>query len=380
MHRKEEIMKKRIALILAASMLTAMLAGCGENPDDIRDRANEETASSETVSSAETGFKSLIGENVDAYVTLGEYKSLSADYVVEEPTEEEIQDRINSDLASKTEVKDVSNRPVKDGDIVNIDYCGKKDGVVFDGGTAQGYDLTIGSHSFIEGFEDGLIGKKKGETVDLNLTFPEEYHSEELAGADVVFTVSINSISENIVPVLDNKLAAEFNPDCKTVDEYKNAIKESILSENRVTARENAAAQLLSIAVTNATFKEIPQWLIDEKIDFTNRYLDSMLQYYNITKEDMLAQEGITEEQFNERNIASAEADARNNLVVYAIAEKEGLLLTDEELKSELEIYMNYYGVTDIDEYLKTSDGIESAYYVQTNRVLDFIFENAKLD
>ena len=176
-------MKKVFALTLSLTLICLVFAGCGKKD-----------------SKSGAAFDRLLYKNgLDGYVTLGEYKGLTVDTAAED-YKEAYDSFAQSDAEEKQLYSQKTEGKVANGDVANIDYEGKKDGVAFDGGTAQGYDLTIGSGQFIPGFEDGLIGKEIGSTVDLNLTFPEGYQSAELAGQDVVFTVKINYVKSAMSP------------------------------------------------------------------------------------------------------------------------------------------------------------------------------------
>ncbi len=188
-------MKKIISLLMIAALVFS-LSACSEEEkkDNVSSKKENASAQNETSSSvdetplSEDKTESANLSNVNEFIELCSYKDYEIDW------SEGTANQIMNSYLSKNCTINITDRPVKDGDVVNIDYVGKKDGVAFDGGTASGYDLTIGSNSFIDGFEEGLIGAELGETRDLNLTFPEQYHSADLAGADVVFTVTINSI------------------------------------------------------------------------------------------------------------------------------------------------------------------------------------------
>ena len=211
-------MKKRTAYLLILSLILS-LTGCGGTGGSAGNAGGAAAASQSENSALDTADLSKL-------VTLGQYKNLELSVNSAKVTQEDIDAQIENALSSEAEQVEVTNRAVKEGDIVNIDYEGKKDGVAFDGGTAQGYDLTIGSGTFIDGFEDGLIGAKIGDTLDLNLTFPENYGAAELAGQDVVFTVKVNSIKEEKLPELTDELAKKINPEVKNVDEFKAYIKD----------------------------------------------------------------------------------------------------------------------------------------------------------
>ena len=155
-------------------------------------------------------------------ITIKQYKGLEVEKVDPvEVTDTDVEDSINSTLQTKSTQNDITDRPAQEGDVVTIDYEGKKDGVAFEGGTAQDQQLKIGSNSFIAGFEEGIIGHNIGETFDLNLTFPENYQKEDLAGQPVVFTVTLDKIAEVIVPELTDELVAELSETSKTIADYK---------------------------------------------------------------------------------------------------------------------------------------------------------------
>ncbi|WP_243130543.1 MULTISPECIES: trigger factor, partial [Roseburia] len=166
------------------------------------------------------------------YITIGQYKGLTLDNSVEAVTDDMVDGRVQEELQNKAE--EVTEGTVQNGDIVTINYVGTKDGVAFDGGTANNYELTIGSGTFIDGFEDGIIGMKKGQTKDLDLTFPEEYSSEELAGQEVVFKVTLQSFKR--APELTDDWAAK-NTDCKTAEDYKKEIRKTLEEEAKTSAQ-----------------------------------------------------------------------------------------------------------------------------------------------
>ena len=196
-------MKKSYLLFAVAMAASVLMSGCGDKKD-------------------------ISSVDASKYVKLGDYKGLSVSVNDTTVSDKEVEETVSSNLSAKGTMTAVTGRAVQNGDTVNIDYVGTKDGVAFNGGTAQGYDLVIGSGTFINGFEDGLIGHEIGEKVALNLTFPENYGSAELAGQDVIFDVTINSISENVVPELDDAVAKELDPEVSTKEEYIAKIKANL--------------------------------------------------------------------------------------------------------------------------------------------------------
>ena len=188
--------RKVIAALLLGMAIT--VTGCSGNTTKDTDTTTEATSETTAESASESETASEAAERPDYkaldYVKLGDYKGLEVTLASTDVTDEEVEQQVETNLNNNDKSEELKEGTVENGDVANIDYEGKLNGKAFDGGTAEGYDLTIGSGSFIDGFEDGLIGKKIGDTVDLNLTFPEDYSSTDLAGKEVVFTVKINSV------------------------------------------------------------------------------------------------------------------------------------------------------------------------------------------
>ena len=289
-------MKKRLAYLVTAALILS-LTGCGG-------AGGAASTSGNAGAAAQSENVTMDTADLGKLVRLGQYKGLEISVNSAKVTQEDIDAQIETALSSEAEQIEVTNRAVKDGDIVNIDYEGKKDGVAFDGGTAQGYDLAIGSGTFIEGFEEGLIGAKLGETRDLNLTFPENYGAQELAGQDVVFTVKVNSIKEEKLPELTDELAQKINPDVKTVDEFKAYIKDS-LEKAAIDASRNAAySQLLNMVDASSEIvsgNDIPAGILNEVIEAEKSSFESMMQAYGMDIKTYLSSQGLTEEQYNEQ-------------------------------------------------------------------------------
>lgn len=383
-------MKSRfITLILCACMTAGALAGCGQSGES----AGTDTAAQVTAEDAGTE-ESKVSEdssdrygplicdlNLEDYVTLGEYKGLSVSMGDVEPTEEELEDAIMSDLESVATDEEVTGRTVSSGDIVNIDYVGKKDGVAFDGGTAQGYDLTIGSHTFIDGFEDGLIGAEIGEVRDLNLTFPENYGSQDLAGADVIFTVSVNSIKEKKIPELTDELANAFNEDASNIEEYRELKKEELQAQKESDAENNIKGSLVDMAVANAQIKEIPDGLLNELVDIELKRAQSYADSVGIPLEDFIQQYyGQPLETFKEEYKEIGKAGAEQILVIFAIAKAEDMIDSVEDCRTELEGYMADFGHEDFDEFMNDLDGRYCYEYIHFNKIVDFLYDNADIE
>lgn len=374
-------MKKRVYLMTAISAVVVALTACGGNAGNNKSgsatSASGSAVSSKTTSTAtETAIEFKPSDYIEK---LAEYKGLEYSKVDTEATDAEIEDRVKSFLSNYPEK--ITDRAVKKGDTVNIDFEGKKDGVAFDGGTAKGFDLTIGSNSFIPGFEDGLIGKKPGETVDLNLKFPDDYKSEELKGAKVVFTVKINYIAGEAPKELTDELV-KANTDFKTAAEYKADIKAKLEESKKNEAKANTTRELLEKVVTESAIKSVPKAAEDKYYTQIMGYWKNVADKYGIELKDLVTNQfKITEEEFEAEVKKQAELSARILVVVRAIAEAEKLEISDDEYKAALNTYYensNAKDAMDLATY-EQQVGKESLMDIILNdKVGTFLMENGK--
>ena len=355
----------------------ALMTGCGNADTDTAETTQESMAESETGTEAGTedyGPEAyLSGINVADYVTLGEYKGIEVSVDAPVVTDEYLDSYIDYVLQSNMVTTEITDRPVEEGDIVNIDYEGKIDGVAFDGGTAQGYDLTIGSGTFIDGFEDGLIGAETGETVDVNVTFPENYQGEEVAGKDAVFTVTVNSISVETLSELTDEFVQGLDVGVNTVEEYRQYAYDLLMEEEQATHDSNAEIAVLEAVMAGSQIQDPPE-------DMTNRYynriIDNMTYYaslYGYDLETFLSMQGTSEDAIRE----SAAQAGQEIIVMQAIADAEGLSVTDEELDAEIETNAGSLGYDDVEEYRASLDVEGYREYMMSEKVLNFLLENA---
>ncbi len=346
--------KKLMALTMILCLLITMgLTGCGskDNPYE--------------------------GLNFEEYVKLADYKGLEREEIKVSVSDEEVQTQINANLKETAETVEKTEGKVKNGDTANIDYEGKKDGVAFEGGTAQGYDLVIGSGTFIPGFEEQLTGKKIGGTYDLELTFPEDYGSEDLAGQDVVFTVKINSVKAQKVP----EYTAEWvkaNSDVETKKDYEALIKDQLMEQKEETAKNNVMAGLWNQVVASSKVTQYPQELVDEYVAEIKAQYEMMAETYGMELEALWEQEGIeSQEAFDAKTESAAQAYVKEQLIMYNIAEIEGLEYSDEEAE---EIRTSIDGAGFDDETFKQQYGQDIETYIDSaltfSKVAEFIFDN----
>jgi len=301
-------------------------------------------------------------------VTLGEYKNLAVEAAQRTVTDEMIDARIAQDQEKVSRTVDVEDRPVQDGDTVNLDYAGTVDGVAFEGGTAQDQTLTIGSHQFIPGFEEQMVGMNIGEEKDLNVTFPEQYHAEDLAGKNAVFHVKVNGIQNTEKPALDDDFAqdvSEFN----TFAEYReNVVKELTkqVEESNANTVENAVVEK---AVENAQM-DIPAAMIDDQVDYMIQDMEMNMRYQGLKMEDFLKYTGQTMDQMKLSYRGEAERRVKTELVMEAIRKAEGDAVkpSDEEIEEEIKRQAESMG-RDVEDFKKTL----------TDSQKDYLKENAEI-
>ena len=266
-------------------------------------------------------------------VTLGDYSNLGYAPAEVSVSEEDIDAVINELLEKKAdmEVKE-EGATVENGDTAVIDYEGFKDGVAFDGGKGENYDLVIGSNTFIPGFEEQLIGMKAEETKDINVTFPEDYHSEELKGQPVVFKVTVHEIKVKVKPELNDEFVAEQNiDDVKTVEELRNRYRENLLAK-RTNDAENKAVEEIVNKLADSSEVEIPEVMINAAVDSMYKSTCDQMMNYGMTIDMYLQYTGQTEESIKESYREDAAKRVKNQLVLKAVAEKENIVPSAEEI------------------------------------------------
>lgn len=371
-------MKKKMIVLLAAVCVVSLLGGCGGKKDSSE---GAETTEDTNASEEQTGE---ISYDVEQCVKLGEYKGLELTLGTYEVTDEDVKNNIESTLASYPSYEDTDKTTVEEGDIVNIDYEGLKDGVAFDGGTAQGANLEIGSGSFIDGFEDGLIGKKVGEKVALNLTFPEDYQSEELAGQAVVFNVTINKIVKESYmtydTVTDEFVASNFISDgYQNVEDMKNGVREKLESNNETNKQTDTQNAMFEKLHENCTVT-LPDGLLEQRIqEYMDQFTANLTNNYNMQLADYLSSMGTTEDEFNEQVRQYIEESLTNQLILEAIAKKENIEADEEGYTAYKQGVITDYGYESEDALVEQygEDYIKSAYI--SDKAMQYVIDNAKI-
>ena len=351
--------KKILTLMLAACMVTALTA-CGSS--------KEEGQSQDTTEVSGNGIISTKDYDPDDYVKLGDYEGITVNTDVYTYTDADVDAQFDKEINYYVEYMDAydytatDKQTVETGDTVNIDYTGTKDGVAFDGGTAQGVHLKIGSGRFIDGFEDGLIGHAVGETVNLDLTFPENYSNADLAGAAVVFEVKINSIDEGKLPEINDALIASLNLGYDTVDACRQNVEDYL--KNACDEKNSDAKKS---AVWNAVYatcevSDAPQELVDDIKTRIAANAQSYADYYKVDLATFITNYmGLTEEEYEKQTAESAAESAKEKLAIAAIAKKAGISLSDDDVKAAAETEYSDYGYDSADALLSAIG--QGAYY-----------------
>jgi trigger factor len=315
---------------------------------------------------------------VEPEVTLGEYKGLEVEEMSTEVTDEDVDHEIGHLLESRTEmvVKD-DDEAVAEGDTVNLDFDGYVDGEQFEGGKAEGYELEIGSGSFIEGFEEQLIGLKVDDEKDVEVTFPEEYHAEELSGKPATFKVKINSIKVKETPELDDDLVKELDQGVDTVDELKEKIEKDIKARKEEQADAQLKEELVIKASDNADI-DVPDAMVKTEQDRMLQEFEQRLSQQGINLEMYQQLSGQDEDALREQMKDDAAQRVRTNLTLRQIAEDENIEVTESDIDAELEKMSEQFGikVEDIKSTLGDLSMLEGDLKVQ--KALDVLVDNKK--
>ena len=267
-------------------------------------------------------------------VTLGEYKGVEVKKAEAVVTDEDVENELTAARKKNGRLIDVEDGAIEDGDNTIIDFTGYIDDKTFDGGAGTDYPLVIGSHSFIEGFEDQLIGKKKGETCDVNVTFPAEYHADELAGKPAKFVVTIKEVKRNELPELNDEFASEVS-DFDTLDEYKADIRKKLQEKKEQDAKVENENNVIEKVVENAQM-ELPQPMVDTQAREMVENYARRLQSQGLNINDYMKYTGMTPEKLMEQMRPEAEKRIKTRLVLEKVAEVENIQPTEEEVNEEI--------------------------------------------
>ncbi|MBQ7785290.1 MAG: trigger factor [Clostridia bacterium] len=313
-------------------------------------------------------------------VTLGEYKGVEVKKETTLVTDAEVDAKVEEERSKQATEVAVEDRAVAEGDTVNLDYAGSVDGVAFAGGTAEGQTLKIGSHTFIPGFEEQMIGMNIGEEKDLNVTFPEKYHSDELAGKAAVFHVKVNSITETQLPELDDDFAKDIS-EFDTLDEYKADIRAKLEAQAAQRDNDVFTNDVLGKVMENATV-EIPEAMIERQIDSMMRDFEYRMMGQGLKLDDFLKYTGQDIKAFRENYRGQAEKSVKAHLVLEAIEKAEAIDATEEQIDKQLEAFAAQMNKS-VEEFKATLSASDIEYFkadaIRENCV-KFLTDNAKVE
>ncbi len=310
-------------------------------------------------------------------VKLGKYKGIELKKVEYTVEEKDIDHEIGHMQERNARLVNVEDRPVEKEDTVVIDFEGFVDGVAFEGGKAENHELVIGSNTFIPGFEDQIIGMKIDEEKDINVTFPEEYFSKDLAGKAAVFKVKLHEIKKKELPVVDDEFAKDVS-EFDTIKELKASIKEKLEEENKNKAKYETEEAAIK-AVCDNTEIDIPSGMIETETDNMIREIEQRLMYQGLNFEQYLQIMGKTEGDMRKEMKEQAQIQVKTKLVLGAIVEAEKIEATDEEVKAKLEEMATMYGKEVKDLEANASLKAYVTETIKTEKAISFIVENAKI-
>ncbi len=410
MKRKNVITALLCSVCLVMSSLTGLQTVLAEEPAETEEETNVTETPKETEAETlatqeteETEAETTVEEETEGgteavdvpavrpkyhaldYVTLDQYTGLSVTvdnslFVVDDTA---IDDKIEEEIRSADALETLTEGEVQNGDVANIDFEGKLNGEAFEGGTSEGYDLEIGSGTFIEGFEEGLVGVSVGETVDLPLTFPDAYGNADLAGKDVIFTVTVNSISR--VPELTDELADTISEGAYTdVDSYRAHVVEELEAEMAQQKDYYINGELYEQLLLSNTINDYPEELIKYGMDNMRNYYSAYAQAYGMELEDFISSNfNMTMEQFEDELELETQQGFRQEILLMAIAEQEGIELTEEEFEQGCEKYLKLYESTynfgSSEEMLEMIGEEQVRLNLLQDKVMDFVRDNSTI-
>lgn len=328
--------------------------------------------------SKDNGLVLLVDVEVKPEFQLGDYKGVEVEKVDETVNEDVVNAKLDEMREKGSRLVSVE-REIANGDTANIDFEGFDGEVAFEGGKGENYDLVIGSGSFIPGFEDQLVGKKAGEEVEVNVTFPETYHAENLAGKPVVFNVKVNDVKVKEVPALDDEFAKDTT-EFETLAELRADVKAK-LEEQAKNAADAEMRNALVEKVSANTEVEVPEAMVQHQIDNMLMELNYQLQYQGLNLEQLLQMTGRGLDELREERRADAERLVKSSLVLEAIAEKENVEANDADVDAELEKMAAMYNmeVEKIKSSLRETDIEDIKGQIKIRKTLDLLVENATI-
>lgn len=374
-------MKKKVVAAMLAACMAVSLTACGNSDSSQKNTAETKSASDENKTDSEETKEEEIRivsvKDVSDYVTIGDYKGFTLDRYTQAVTDDDVDAQISYELQDK--VTEVTDGTVENGDTVTINYTGTVDGKEFDGGSAQDYDLVVGEGSMgIDGFEEGLIGMKKGETKELTLTLPEGYsENDSLSGKEAVFKITLQKFAR--VPELTDDWVAA-NTDYKTVDEYKQSVRDELEKQADMAADNQLYEDAWYEVLDASEVKKYPEEDIKKAEENHKADTEQTAKDNDMELSDLLESWGMTEEDFDEECKSYAESKVEQNLIVQGIIDAEGLSLNDKETEELKDNLLLDYGALSIDKLIEWYGEDEVNESLALLRVEKFIVDQSTVN
>lgn len=329
--------------------------------------------------SKDNGLVMVLNVEVKPEFELGNYKGIEIAKVENTLSDENVDAKLQEMVEKNARLVSVEDKASEDGDTAIIDFEGFENGVAFDGGKGENYNLVIGSNTFIPGFEEQLVGKKAGEEVEVNVTFPEEYHSQDLAGKPVVFNVKINDVKVKELSALDDEFAKDTS-EFDSLDELKADVRAKLEEEAKNRADAETRNSVVEKVAENTEI-EIPEVMIQHQIDNMLNELNYQLQYQGFGLQQLLEMTGRTMEELREERKEDAKKLVKSSLVLEAITKAEGIEATEEEFKAELEKMASAYNmeVEKIEASLRDADKEDIKGQIKIRKTIDLLVDNATI-
>lgn len=387
-------MKKKIVLALLAMCAVLGMSACGGSGDTAEQQAESSEVQGETEDDKETeqsedkdnkkeevsdGNARLVTvENVEDYVTIGQYKDLSLERVIQPVTDDDVEGRIIYILQSAKE--EITDGTAREGDQITIDFVGTKDGKEFDNGSAENYEMILGSGGMIDGFEGGIVGMKAGETKTVSVTFPEDYKEASLAGQPAEFEITMKKIYRT--PAETPELTDEWvtkNSKVSTVDEYRSYVRTVLENEAAQTAEQELYTTAWQTIMESSEIKEYPEKDLNNALEESRRLYQDFADQADMTLEEFVDSQGYTMEQFEEQNLIYVQDKLKQNLVVQGIMDAEGLSLEDEESLAIQDEMIQAYGIKDLSQLIDVYGQVAVDEAIGLVRVERFVVDHAQI-
>lgn len=312
-------------------------------------------------------------------VELGQYKGIEVNKIEVNVSDEDVEKELEKAADKNSRLVTIEDRPVQAGDTAVIDFEGFDDGVPFEGGKGENHNLVIGSGQFIPGFEDQLIGANIGDDIEVNVTFPEDYHQKDLAGKPVVFKVKVKELKVKELPTLDDEFAKDVS-EFDTLEEYKESLRKKLLEDAENKAKNETEDSIINKVVENATI-DIPKVMIENRVDSLVRDFDYRLRYQGLELAKYLEIMGMTMEAFREQFAGRAESEVKTQLVIEKVGQVEGIEALEDDINEEINKLAENYkqNAEDFKKHLREEDIEYIKGNVVARKTIDFLIENSKI-